>query len=172
MKQLTDILAKACAAIEPAYFFLQIDGGDQVYIERVYCYELYHQIRLRWPADARFYLNGELDKAAHPILKELGASHAKPDLLVHTPGSMKKNHCVIEVKSPGATELGIRADLEKLNLFLKSVGYQRAIYLLYGHEAEETLRRVRSIAGSKIGQIELCTHSNPGELAKRVPSQC
>lgn len=125
MDELTSILEQATASIEQGYFHLRIDGGDPVYRERVYCYELYHQMRLLWPRETPFYLNGEIDKAAHPILMELGAAFAKPDLLVHTPGHMSGNHAVIEVKSPGASNDGIRSDLAKLTLFLTAVGYRR-----------------------------------------------
>ena len=83
-----EILVDATRSVEPTYFHLNIHGGDDVYRERVYCYELYHQMRCCWPKGCPFYLNGEVDKAAHPILKQLGASYAKPDLLVHRPGYM------------------------------------------------------------------------------------
>jgi hypothetical protein len=42
MDKLTDLLNQSTMAILPEYFQLQIDGGDAVYRERVYCYELYH----------------------------------------------------------------------------------------------------------------------------------
>ena len=48
MEQLTDILRQATAAIGRDYFLLPIHGAAPVYRERVYCYELYHQMRLRW----------------------------------------------------------------------------------------------------------------------------
>jgi hypothetical protein len=83
MDDLTRILKEATANIAPEYFRLSIDGGGPVYRERVYCYELYHQMRLQWPKGGPFILNGEVDKAAHPILSALGADYAKPDLLVH-----------------------------------------------------------------------------------------
>lgn len=174
MDELTDILAQATAAIEPGYFHLNIDGGDPVYRERVYCYELYHQMRLRWPAGTPFTLNGEIDKAAHPILMELGAAHAKPDLLVHKPGYMSGNDAIIEVKSSRAPNDGIRTDLEKLSLFTNAVGYQRAIYLIYGYEAAETLGRVLDIAGKldALATVELWLHvqpDTPAVLQKVIP---
>ena len=54
-KELTNILKKATESIEGQYFQLSLDGGDPVYRERLYCYELYHQIRclgdgMRWNA--------------------------------------------------------------------------------------------------------------------------
>ena len=58
-----------------------------------------------------FYLNGEIDKAAYPILRTMSADRAKPDLLVHKPGYIKGNHASIEVKSPAADADGIRKDL-------------------------------------------------------------
>src|SRR5689334_4096228 len=99
MNELTEILADATAHVGPEYFRLPIDGGGPLYRERVYCYELYHQMRLRWPLHGPFMLNGEVDKSAHPILSTLGASYAKPDLLVHGPGHMSRNYAIIEVKS-------------------------------------------------------------------------
>lgn len=167
MQELTDILRKATACIEAGYFHLNIDGGDPVYRERVYCYELYHQMRLKWPAMNPFYLNGEIDKAAHPILQKLGAAHAKPDLLVHRPGYMIGNYAVIEVKSCRAQNDGIRSDLEKLALFITKVRYKRAIYLIYGYEAEEMIDRVLKIALrlKVLARIELWLHKQPGQSA-------
>lgn len=77
MDELGTILSEAAGAVDAMYFQLNIDGGDPVYRERVYCYELYHQMRCRWPSDGQFYLNGEVDKSAHPILKKRGVTHEK-----------------------------------------------------------------------------------------------
>jgi hypothetical protein len=118
MEQLSQVLADATGSIEAGYFLLPIDGGEAVYRERVYCYELYHQMRCLWPAGCPFSLNGEIDKSAHPILRKLGADHAKPDFLVHQPGLMAGNNAFIEVKSPRATSAEIRRDLETLSLFV------------------------------------------------------
>ena len=167
MKELTRIITDATAGIGPGYFHLSIDGGDSIYRERVYCYELYHQMRLNWPDHTEFYLNGEVDKAAHPILRTLGADHAKPDLLVHRPGYMTGNHAIIEVKSSEADAEGIRKDLETLSLFKSKVGYQRSIYIIYGQKAAAVADRVIRIARELKGleDIELWLHLAPGEPA-------
>ena len=52
-----------------------------------------------------------------------------PDFLIHTPGDMKGNYTIIEVKHSKAKNENIDDDLEKLSLFQSQVGYQRAIYL-------------------------------------------
>jgi hypothetical protein len=139
MQELTDLLAEATAAIEPGYFLLSIHGGLPVYRERVYCYELYHQMRKRWLDGCPFWLNGEVDKAAHPRLMELGADGFKPDLLVHRPGDMGGNHAVLEVKPARSARHGAPKDLNTLSVFRRVVGYERAIYLIYGEDISEAL---------------------------------
>lgn len=44
MQELPDLLIRATKAIEGGYFHLALAGGTPVYRERVYCYELYHQL--------------------------------------------------------------------------------------------------------------------------------
>jgi hypothetical protein len=165
MHELSDLLAKATAAIEPGYFRLSIQGGYPVYRERVYCYELYHQMRKLWPNDCAFCLNGEVDKAAHPILMTLGADGFKPDLLVHRPGDMGGNHAVMEVKSARAVRSGSPKDLNTLAVFRKAVGYERAIYLVYGEEISDHLvEHIAKVAATmKLPvPIELWLHSASG----------
>lgn len=171
MQELTDVLTNATRSVPDEYFQLAIDGGPAVYRERVYCYELYHQMRLLWPVQCRYFLNGEIDKRGHQLLAQLGADFAKPDFLVHVPGNMNGNYAIIEVKPFGAGRQAIEADLRKLALFLDRVQYQRAIYLLYGHgDGVEMLDRV-SVAYEAMGlqaDIEVWVHGRPGESAARA----
>ncbi len=168
MNELTDIISKATAAIGRGYFCLQIDGGDPVYRERVYCYELYHQMQSRWPAGCKYYLNGELDKVAHPILRTLGADQKKPDFLVHKPGDMNWNHAIIEVKNAEVKKQGIHKDISTLDLFVRKVGYQRAIYLFFGIATDENLKgKILSVAAKfeELVPIEIWFHSEVGKPA-------
>lgn len=167
MKELSEILQASTAGVEEMYFHLNIDGGDSIFRERVYCYELYHQMRKNWPVGCSFHLNGELDKSAHPVLRELGADHAKPDLLIHTPGAMAGNHAIIEVKHSIAAA-GVRKDLQTLDLFVRKVGYQRAIYLIYGREANAAgVKKIEVIADEfpELVPIEVWLHSKVNQPA-------
>lgn len=171
MEELTNILKSATASIENTYFYLSIDSGDSVYRERVYCYELYHRMRCLWPSNTTYYLNGEVDKAAHPILRELGADTKKPDLLIHKPGYMEGNHTVIEVKSEkSAVKASIKKDLNTLSLFVKKVKYDRAIYLLYGYNLDEKLTTIKSEANKidDIARIEVWFHKRHNEPAECI----
>jgi hypothetical protein len=64
---LRSLLANATARIAPDYFLLpvaDVDGGEPLvqYRERVYAYELYHQLRLTWPDQWPYSLASEIDK--------------------------------------------------------------------------------------------------------------
>ena len=165
MEQLDDILQQATAAIGREYFLLPIHGADPVHRERVYCYELYHQMRLRWPAQDHcpYRLNGEIDKGGHPYFKNVRGT-PKPDLLVHVPGA-GDNYAVIEVKSSHASAKGIRKDLRTLCRFA-NFGYRRAIYLVYGNDA--VLDRIQQCASQLAVPIEVWFHPAVGAPATRT----
>ncbi len=142
MKALNKILRKATSEIDRKYFEVEIDGGDPVLRERVYCYELYHQMRTLWPNSCKYTLTGELDKKSHPILKDLeferiGGTRSNlsmkiPDLLVHVPGDMAENFAVIEVKHVRSDNAGIKKDIETLSLFIEKAKYEEGILLIFG----------------------------------------
>lgn len=173
MKELNSILSEAAANVGEMYFHLHIDGGDApIFRERVYCYELYHQMRLLWPKMTEYFLNGEVDKAAHPILRQLDADNAKPDFLVHTPGFMAGNYAIIEVKHICATKQGIIKDLKTLTKFINRVSYQRGIYLIYGgrpgSEVASKVSKAAMEADIELTKIELWQHKEVGERAVKI----
>lgn len=169
MQRLNRILTRATGGIADRYYQLPIDGGDPVYRERVYCYELYHQMRLRWPQHSEYSLNGEVDKAAHPQAALLEGA-LKPDLLVHTPGNHAGNHAVIEVKSCRANAPAITIDLVKLVRLVRQFRYQRAIYLIYGYQAAQALERGHAAFEALENKvpIEVWLHEQPGQSAYRA----
>jgi hypothetical protein len=157
MNQFDAILRNATEAIGPQYFCLPIANSRPVYRERVYCYELYHQLRSRWPVDLQYSLGGEVDKAGHPLIRGNGLDRLKPDLLVHEPGDMGGNYAVIEIKPLlHSTTLGIQKDLITLTAFRKYAGYARALFLLYGTGRFDSLQQiVRHLRNQPDGRIDL-----------------
>jgi hypothetical protein len=168
MEQLSEILHEATAAIGQEYFILPIHGDAPVYRERVYCYELYHQMRLRWPDDSPYRLNGEVDKIAHPYFQGLDAGKPKPDLLVHQPGSGRFNHAVIEIKNVVGQD--IRKDLEILSFFRNQLRYERAIFLIYGDRLDDALTKVQRFAANvlQLAPIEVWLHTAPTAQAVQL----
>ena len=172
-KTFDEILRRASRNVQEQWFQLQISGGDPVYRERVYCYELYHQMRCRWPKGTDCILCGEVDKRGHPYF---GPGQRKPDFLVHAPGE-DRNYVVIEVKScKGARDAErIEEDIKTLVEFTRFTDetphpYRRAIYLIFGEGAEEVLGKVtEKLNGSSqdAAKIEVWTHCRVREAASR-----
>lgn len=167
MDGLDEIIRSATAAIGPQYFQLPVAGRDPALYERVYCYELYHQMRSRWP-ETNLFLTGEIPKRGHEIIMASIGSAVVPDFLIHEPGNMGNNHAIMEVKSSQANAFGIRKDLATLDQFCVQVGYQRAVYLFYGGEIDVDL--VRQLAAQRPVQayIEIWLHSEPGLEAQII----
>lgn len=168
MEQFDDVLTAATAEIAPEFILFPIAGQTAAYRERVYCYELYHQMRRIWP-EGPYTLNGEVDKSGHRKLRELRADKCKPDLLVHIPGEMAGNFLVLEVKPCNAAAKGLRKDLQTLRLFHREVGYRRAIYLIYGSRAEAAAIRVRKfLVEAPFPELEVWVHREPRSPAVRL----
>jgi len=116
------------------------------YGERVFCYELYHQIRMMMEnyeitnpdEDNKVYFQGELRKGNVEEIIELfeGVEEALtkeyiPDFLLHSPGDFMKQELVIEVKSnPSISIKDITDDLQKIQEFLTRYSYNMGIFLL------------------------------------------
>ena len=174
------LVSEAAAGVSEQYFMLPVadaNGGEPLiqYRERVYAYELYHQLRSRWPKSPWPYsLGGEVDKLGHPIVRDGDLEAAKPDLLAHVPGTMENNLLVVEIKAARPREnpndrAAIERDLSKLVAF-RDVGYAWAILLVFGDSVE----RIRDYAHDSqkvrdnLHLIELYHHHRPEEPARGV----
>ena len=170
------LLTEATAAVAPEYFLLPVASDNseeplEQYRERVYAYELYHQLRSRWPADWPYSLAGEIDKNGHPIIRGGYLDNAKPDLLVHVPGDMGYNLVVIEIKPirphplPGERAVFER-DLHKLLAF-REIGYEAAFLLVFGESADRVIDYGEGVrqAGLRLDLVALWHHRRPRESA-------
>ena len=114
--------------------------GDIVKIthpERVFCYELYHQLRQRTNSLIDFDLHGELSKVYHPLFTK---NKKIPDFILHKAGDMKSNFIVIEVKAVLTSE--IQKDFETLIGFISEQRYDNGIFILYGLDASNFITYV------------------------------
>lgn len=176
MKELTEILRSATRKVGEKYFQLPIAGSeDLIYRERVYCYELYHQMRSRWPKNSKFTLGGEVDKSGHRLIRGNGLDKRKPDFLIHIPGNMGNNYAVIEVKPINAKRNDLNKDIKTLTAFRRHAKYERAIYLIYGDDSTSKivseLNKIAREDGGKnvdISLIELWWHKRVGHSAEQV----
>ncbi len=163
-------LLDAGEKIEPHYFQISTAGANElIYRERVYCYELYHQLRNALGDDFLYKLDGEVDKEGHPLIRPtLGPK--KPDFIVHIPGKMNRNLVVIEVKPITTENRELEKDINTLKGFLEKARYYRAIMFIYGEG--ECRNNIIQMAKNSIGdnnRILLVRHCRPGEKPLIVP---
>jgi hypothetical protein len=171
-----DALERATREVPEGYFQLPVAGKETpIYRERVYCYELYHRLRLALPADFRYSLAGEVDKSGHPIIRQPPLNHRKPDLLVHSPGNMERNLLAVEVK-PGTTKSrDLAKDIETVLSCLRQAEYEYGMILLYGGRRRQWLGKLRKLAQQNPeflasgGRFRVYWHEAPGVPATAVP---
>jgi hypothetical protein len=179
LNRFTEFLLAACSQISPEYFQLPVAEADAVYRERVYCYELYHQLRRLW-GNFPFSLGGEVDKEGHPHFENGPYAGAKPDFLVHWPGNMDGNLACVEVKPGTRSVRSFKDDLRKLTWFNRNAGYHAGIFLVYGREPEiegwdarireKILRAVRGDAEIDAAAIRVLFHGGPGQVPVMIES--
>jgi hypothetical protein len=170
LAQFLRILAQSCAEVADGYFQLAQAAGDEVYRERVYCYELYHQMRSRW-GNFPYSLGGEIDKSGHPLFRHGPYSQSKPDFLVHVPGDMGQNLAIVEVKATTATPEALLADIRKLAWFCGNASYSSAILLVYGDDVRFDALQDRLVEGIRYPgdqRISILKHVRVGSPAELV----
>jgi len=166
------MLEDATSRIAADYFELPVHGADPMYRERVYCYELYHQLRCAF-GNYPFGLGGEVDKAGHPHFDDGPYAGSKPDLLVHTPGKMHRNLAIVEVKRATVRRDDIGHDLGKLQWFCDNAAYFGGVFLVYGEVGESDVleRKIRDAAGQAsidLTDLACMYHRNVGKQARRI----
>ncbi|WP_305840322.1 hypothetical protein [Photobacterium leiognathi] len=172
MQNFDQTLASSTKRIDSEYFQLPVADVNTTIIfrERVYCYELYHQLRSLW-SDEYWKICGEIDKKGHPILR---SSTESPDILVHAPGELA-NFAIIEVKTADFRIKDLIKDLKTIEKFMKNSGaeYERGLCLIYGDKPNlvkkisNTVKRYIKEDGNP-SNIEIWHHPCVGEQAKHI----
>jgi hypothetical protein len=149
-----DLFRKSLNLVEESYY--QTNSGSLytntiMYYERVFCYELYHQVRsLMYELRAKdpstlssIQFQGELRKeminssiAAQTGLSPLSKKYV-PDFLLHSPGSTDYHGLIIEVKSNrNICFEPIQKDLVKIQEFITQYKYQMGIFLIINNSKD------------------------------------
>lgn len=157
-----EALEQATQAIDGPYFLLPIVGQDRpIKRERVYCYELFHQLRLALH-DSQLTLTGEPDKRGHPDFPPIN-----PDFILHAPGRHEENTAALEVECRVGLEHLIK-DLRNLKT-MRERGYTTLILLLFANSRvpwPKLLQASREV-GIGIEEITVLLHQAAGQAATR-----
>ncbi len=147
-------LVSSSCNIDGQFFAVQRyaeEGPEQVQRERVYCYELYHQLRSRLGDSFPYVLHGELDKRGQEFIETRMKSEPVPDFVVHRPGRIgfEDQLVAIEVKTcQGFSVAAGQRDVDKLVGFVQYVGYLHGILLVVGSCSDQ--HGVAGIASSLV----------------------
>lgn len=139
-KHLIEFILEAMSNVEKSCYDVvmatnELTREKELKRERVYCYELYHQMRLlqkKGKLGSEININAEIDKRGHSIIKD----NFNPDFIIHQQGSMT-NYCTIEVKREFSKDK-IKKDFEKLTCMLNRYNYQIGIFILIHFDEFET----------------------------------
>ena len=125
-------LQRSIVNIDQRYFQIDRQDDQSAWRERVYCYELYHQLRHQLGDVFPYTLHGEIDKRGHDAISQFFDNGPNPDFVVHIPGT-PNNLVVIEVKSSLQADAdNAQKDLGKLQTFVEKVKYGHGIFLVFG----------------------------------------
>ena len=166
------MIKTALSQVEPDYFKVpttyELSG---IVRERVFCYELYHQLRkLRNSKTTKLdlELNGEIDKRSHIDFDK--KDRKNPDFVFHNPGTHERNTLVIEVKGK-LHKRGIEKDFNTISTFIEKYEYKAGIFILYNHSIQElTEKRGKELKKFKkklsANRIYILTIKSPEENCK------
>lgn len=135
--------------------------------ERVYCYELYHQLR-QAKALEPLILMAELDKQGNPAFRT--TKKPKPDFILHITGTNEHNSTILEVEcKPGIAHL--RKDMKTLKL-MQTHGYKELVLLLYGMNTVpwRQINLAALEAGLSKKDFKVLLHRSPCEAAVLMQS--
>lgn len=140
-KEFLKYICEAIGRVDKPYFNVQSAVLSDIKRERVFCYELYHQMRLILGDRKDLTINGEINKVAHSHFSEY-LKNADPDFIFHTQGTHTNNRIVMEVKCSIDNSNEIEADLKTLLEFLNNsqnqeYSYNVGVFLLIRHNFED-----------------------------------
>ena len=128
--------------------------------ERVFCYELYHQMRsvqsARGLTDVQ--IHGEIDKSGHIAFDR--NSRKNPDFVFHVPGMMKGNAIVVEVKGKieGNYQEGVYKDIVTLSKFTDNKHYYHSgVLIIYNYTYDEFLRKIGEFLKNRLQENKVPT---------------
>ena len=128
--------------------------------ERIFCYELYHQMRLiqstRGLNDVQ--IHGEIDKSGYIAFDR--NAWKNPDFVFHIPGMMQGNAIVVEVKGKieGNYQEGVYKDIVTLSKFTNNkYFYQSGILIIYNYTYDEFLRNMGEFLKNRLQENKFST---------------
>ena len=138
------LIYDAMVSVETRYCKIAVaESDEEISRERVYCYELYHQMRKlqerrnsaqlygKRVDESQIVINGEIDKAGHPVIIQ----NFNPDFVIHRQKIMDNNICVVEVKT-NYSKSGITKDFGTITCMMNCYRYECGVFIYVGEKID------------------------------------
>lgn len=150
------------------YFYCETREGRKQYNERVFCYELYHQLRILMPkylTQINKRLDGEIPKVLrygsppyfgieYAITDKERDFKAIPDMVIHENQKNRKGqYLILEVKN-SPNKVNVKWDLIKILSYIEQLKYEIGIYLQVNHLFNELKEQIKESFDQKQLQEE------------------
>jgi hypothetical protein len=158
-------LTEAGARMKGHFFRLpQAGSGDFVLYERLYRYELYHQLRIALGDSYPYMLDGGFGAEGRPHAPGV----QKPDFRVHVPDKPNRNLVALGIKPAIAEKKDLKIDITSLDKCISgSSRYYRGVLLIYGDGKQNStinsIREAKKLIRRFNDRILLAWHGGPGE---------
>ncbi len=165
---------EALLRVATPYFRSMLPNDQFAHGERVFAYELYHQMRLSFKG--AWYVNGEFRKGMRVVPEICSDAVMIPDLVVHQPDSLEENLLAVEIKAaPRLRTDQLIMDAEKLDFYTRptqhkpaGLGFAVGIMLIvnadfpafYNRLPTNKAKRLRSAFG-RFGQVAIWNIAQP-----------
>jgi hypothetical protein len=154
-EQAIDRFKNALLRVAPDYFCVGLPDGSQAYQERIFAYELYHQVRLQFTE--HWYVNGEFRKGLSLVPRVNRRDWVIPDLVIHQPATIENNLVAVEIKSSqNLAPTDLLADLQKLEMFTdpkQGLGFCIGIMLIVNSDFNHVFSRASDDLKASIAKI-------------------
>lgn len=151
IERFIDLIGSSLNLIKQEYFMITTTYRPLGIVrERVFCYELYHQMRCLQEEMGlgEIHIHGEIDKSGHDLFRD---APRNPDFIFHVPGTMDNNSIVVEVKGSIRDKAGVLKDLQTLSKFTDDKHkYCCGILVIFNTSMEEFKRLVEEYLNLKI----------------------
>lgn len=137
-------LIEAVECVDERYINIYTKRDEVKFIkhyERIFCYELYHQIRCKQKDNKleEYVLWGEPLKNSFEDIND----GKMPDFLFHKPKT-EDNLIIVEVKMVESLNSGVDDDFEKIENYLKNNNYKIGVFICIGLSTDETREKIKN----------------------------
>lgn len=158
-------LAEAIIRVEESYcYWGEYNKTQNQRIERVFAYEMYHQLRMITKNNNRYdssRIDGEIQKKFKEIIEKCGTGYElkqskfTPDLTIHNSQRNRfyeNQKLIVEIKSRDTTGDPLKETILKLNHYLRVLNFQSAVFISVNTELKKL---IENLQGSFIDLLSL-----------------